>query len=105
MVDRKFGVDGALWALRHCINISDNPSFYDTLPDRQEEYEAGFKKAPLLTFSSNHKAIYILIDFGDRILWDFGKSVRVFGNVWKLGESIVLKGAYLFFPVLYNRIH
>jgi len=87
------------------ISLKDNPHFYDSLPDDKENYNAGFTKRPLLTFNQVAKTVIILVDFGDRILWHFGEVVKVFGNVWKPGDSVIVKGASQRRLVLYDRTH
>jgi len=99
-IDRRSGVDGALWALKDVLNLRDYPCFYDDLPGDKEGYDADFKKRPLLTFDQAPKSVFAVLDFGDRVLWHFGGSIRMFGNVWKPGDYVIVKGVYTFSLVL-----
>jgi len=101
-LDRKFGIEGALWALKDFVNLQDNPHFYDSLPESEEQCGVDFlKRSPVKVLDPKAKTVFILLDFGERILWDFGDNVRVFGNVWKLGDCVILKGMYTLCSVLY----
>jgi hypothetical protein len=97
------GIDGASWALRKFLNFRNNSCFYESLPYTIDQCGACSTWRPLKALATELGSVCILIDFGERILWKSGESVRAFGNVWEVGGYVMLKGVHLFCRVLYNR--
>ena len=81
------------------ISARQNPHFYLELPDDASSYGSNFHLESLKDFSSgleNGTTIYVLIDKSSRLFLDAAEPhiPRIFGNLWKPDQTIILKGDY-----------
>jgi hypothetical protein len=80
---------------KKCLNLKDNPHFYEKLPMSAEKYKGQFQTYPVETFW--HKQIIVLIDrprLAGCVFIETSKVKRAFGNAWVPKEAIIFKGSY-----------
>ena len=78
------------------FTLKQNPHFYLQLPHDAASYDSKFKQGPLKDFAhslSPGDMIYVLLDKSCRLFLDAAQP-RIFGNLWKPHETVILKGEY-----------
>ncbi|KAI0268897.1 hypothetical protein BC834DRAFT_659199 [Gloeopeniophorella convolvens] len=78
------------------VRLQQNPHLYSgsELPDKPSAYTNEFTLQPLkLLRLQEGSNILILLDRPGRIFVEYGKFSRTYGNIWKPGVSIILKGS------------
>jgi hypothetical protein len=80
------------------IAFKQNPHFYHGLPDEATRYGSKFNVNPLndISYVYHHQiqTIHVLVDKSCRLFIDKPPIQRVFGNLWKPHQAIILKGEY-----------
>jgi hypothetical protein len=80
------------------IAFKQNPHFYHGLPDKAARYGSKFNVNPLSDFAYAYhhqiQTIYVLVDKSCRLFLDKPPIQRVFGNLWKPDQTVILKGEY-----------
>ncbi|KAI0259381.1 hypothetical protein BC834DRAFT_635938 [Gloeopeniophorella convolvens] len=96
------GIPELLWTLNRLpedqrVSLKQNPHFYSgsELSDKPSAYTDKFKLEPLrdlrLQEGSN---ILILLDRAGQIFLEHGRYSRTFGNLWRPGTAVILKGNF-----------
>ena len=74
--------------------LKQNPHFYLKLSDDPASYGNKFYKDPLRDFAYlQTDTIYVIADKSCRLFLDAAEP-RIFGNLWKPHQTIILKGKY-----------
>jgi hypothetical protein len=81
------------------ITPRENPHFYLQLAQDATSYDSNFKKQPLNDFAHSlmqEDTIYVLLDKPCRLFLDAAPPhiPRIFGNLWKPHQTVILKGEY-----------
>ena len=92
-------LEAVLWVLqqKNYVTLSNNPYFYQDLPELPAKYDAEFNNKPL-SFGKSvgdislRDALYVLTDRAHHIYVKLEKGSRAFGNSWKPDKHIILKG-------------
>ena len=81
------------------ITPKQNPHFYLDLPKDAASYNHNFHWDSLqdfgLSLGKEASTIYVLVDKSCRLFLDAAKPhTRIFGNLWKPHQTVILKGKY-----------
>jgi hypothetical protein len=77
--------------------LKQNPHFYLKLSEDAASYGSKFHKDPLRDFAYlRADTIYVLLDKSCRLFLHTAKPhiPRIFGNLWKPHQKVILKGEY-----------
>ncbi len=80
------------------ITVKQNPHFYLRLPRNAPSFGRNYHKNPLKDFAhglEQNDTIYVLVDKDSRLFLHSAKP-RIFGNLWKPHQIVILKGEYPF---------
>lgn len=104
-IDGSTTIEEIVWRFSHYdkntagrIAFKQNPHFYHELPDKATKYGRKFTVNPINDFNSayfrNVETIYVLVDKSCRLFLDKPPTQRVFGNLWKPDQIVILKGKF-----------
>jgi hypothetical protein len=101
------GLPIILWYFSHLkgkkrLTLSQNPHFYEGLPESPTEYEPHFYTRPT-NCQESKGTIYILTNNERRVILELEQKRRTFDNVWRMKNTntLLFKGsspAFLFLP-------
>ena len=86
------------------VTLRQNPHFYLDLSKDAASYGGEFNKRSLTDFDHSldkGHMIYVLIDKSCRLYLEAAKP-RIFGNVWKPHQTVILKGEYSSIRVIHS---
>ena len=79
----------------HWFSLKQNPHFYSSedLSDQASAYNNEFKLKPLTHLSPKKDlVVMVLLDRVGQIFVDYKKFSKTYGNIWRVGNTIILKG-------------
>jgi len=84
---------------RKYVTLQQNPHFYLNLPTSADSYGADFRAFPAEYIRIEPgTTIYILVDRPRRVFLETQRETRIFGNVFKPKDVMILKGTSLLHP-------
>jgi len=105
-------LDNVLFILlqKNMVTSEQMPHFYQNLPRRTTDYGDDFTHQPLLFHSSlkdiktgDRVTLEVLLNRNNRITVKSCESPRVFANIWKPSQAVILKGEAIapeLYPIL-----
>ena len=83
------------------ITLQQNPHFYLNLPTSVDSFGAEFRASPAEYFHIGPgTTIYILVDRPRRVFLETQRETRIFSNVFKPKDVMILKGALVVTPTV-----